>query len=67
MRNKIVLIAAVGAVAFCFCGCSAQEEKQLSKYTIDASLSQDNVLTASVVCDYVNNTDVPLDEVWFHL
>ena len=37
------------------------------RYNIDATLSEDYVLTCSVTCDYVNNTDVPLSELWFHL
>ena len=67
MRKKLIVVFAAAAFALPLCACSAEQKTELTKYTIDATLSADNILTASVVCDYVNNTDVPLKELWFHL
>ena len=63
MRKKLIVFA----VALTACACSAPQDVESSKYTISATLSTDNVLTASVTCDYVNNNDVPLGELWFNL
>lgn len=67
MRKRIIAIVLAAAVALIFCACSSAEKTELTEYKITATLSDDNVLTASVTCDYVNNTDVPQSEVWFHL
>ncbi|MDE6293581.1 MAG: M1 family metallopeptidase [Clostridiales bacterium] len=67
MRKKLIAVFAVAALALPLCACSSDEQTELTSYTIDASLSADNILTATVTCDYVNNTDVPLSELWFHL
>lgn len=65
----IMLSAALLALVFsCFTACSEKKTDTLSKYRIDARLDAD-AMTAEVTCeiDYVNSTDVPLDEVHFHL
>lgn len=67
MRKKLIAVLFVAAALLTLCACSAPEKTRSTKYDITASLSEDNVLTASVLCDYVNNTDVPLKEIWFHL
>lgn len=67
MRKKLIALLSVTALTLPLVACSTEEKKELSKYTIDATLSSDNILTASVKCDYVNNNDVPLNELWFHL
>lgn len=71
MRKRItvglVTLIAVVAAACMLCACSTGETEKRSVYTIDAALSADNVLTADVTCEYVNNTDVPLGEIKFHL
>ena len=67
MRKKLIVLMFAFAVALTACACSAPQSIEPSKYTISATLSADNVLTASVTCDYVNNTDVPLGELWFNL
>ncbi|MCH5155139.1 MAG: M1 family metallopeptidase [Clostridiales bacterium] len=67
MRKKLIAVFAVAALALPLCACSTEKKTELTKYTIDATLSADNILTASVTCDYVNNNDVPLKELWFHL
>ncbi len=58
----IAAVAAFGSAA-----CSAKPKEELTVYGIEAALSSDYTLTASVTCDYVNNTEVPQDELWFHL
>lgn len=67
MRKKLIVLMFAFAVALTACACSAPQSIEPSKYTISATLSADNVLTASVTCDYVNNTDVPLGELWFNI
>lgn len=67
MRKKITAIILAASAAVALCACSSPENEERTKYTIDAMLSEDNTLTATVVCDYVNNTDVPLGELWFHM
>ncbi|MBD5131461.1 MAG: M1 family metallopeptidase [Clostridiales bacterium] len=67
MRKKITAMALTAALGLSLAACGSADDKELTKYTITAELSGDKTLTASVVVDYVNNTDVPLDEVWFHL
>lgn len=67
MRKKIIAIALSAAFAASMCACSGDEKQEKTKYTIDATLSADYTLTATVNCDYVNNNDVPLSELWFHL
>ena len=67
MRKKLIAVIAVVALSLPLFACSSEAKTELTKYTIDATLSADNILTASVTCDYVNNTDVPLKELWFHL
>lgn len=66
MRKKIFALALAASVAVSLLACAPDERKENTKYTIDAKLDG-NTLTASVTCDYVNNTDVPLTELWFHL
>lgn len=70
MKKKItaILLAATAlSSAFALTGCSSHEDKRNTVYDIDATLSEDYTLACSVTCDYVNNTDVPLSELWFHL
>ncbi len=67
MRKKLLAIVLSAAVAVSFAACAPTHKDEDSSYTIVASLDADNVLTASVTCKYVNNNDVPLDELWFHL
>ncbi len=68
MRKKITAIILSAAVAtVSLAACSSETPTENTRYSIEATLSDDYVLTASVTCDYVNNTDVPLDELWFHL
>ena len=67
MRKKLIAIVLAAALCVPLSACSTASDKQLSKYTITATLTADNMLNAAVSVDYVNNTDVPLDEVWFHL
>lgn len=67
MRKRLIAAIAAVMLAAPLGGCSFTEKTQPSVYTITAALSGDNVLTASTVCDYVNNTDVPLKEIWFNL
>ncbi len=69
MIKKKILAAAISA-ALCFgslVACGAEEKTENTTYTIDAVLSEDKTLSATVTCNYVNNTDVPLKELWFHL
>lgn len=70
MRKKItalMLATAAAALSTALAGCSPTTDKSNTKYDITAALSEDNTLTATVTCDYVNKTDVPLSELWFHL
>ena len=67
MKKRLTAMIFAAAFALPLCACSGGQDKTLTKYTVEATLSADNTLTASVTCDYVNNTDVPLDEIWFHL
>lgn len=70
MRKKItalMLATAAAALSTALAGCSPTADKSNTKYDITAALSEDNTLTATVTCDYVNKTDVPLSELWFHL
>lgn len=67
MRKRLLLVAITLCAALTFAACSSDEETKRVKYTIDASISDDYILTSTVTVDYVNNTDVPLDEVWFHI
>ena len=67
MRKKITAIALAAAISMPLVACSAPEEGGRTVYDINAVLSSDNLLTASVSIDYCNNTDVSLDELWFNL
>lgn len=67
MRKKPIALLLAGLASTTLMACASDDDKENTKYTIDASLSDDHVLTATVTCDYVNNSDVPLDEVWFHM
>ncbi|MCH5351635.1 MAG: M1 family metallopeptidase [Clostridiales bacterium] len=67
MRKKITAIILAAAVAMPFAACAMPEEEERTRYDINAELSKDNVLTASVSIDYVNNSDVSHDELWFNL
>ena len=70
MRKRFFILISVIAAAFAatmLCACSSEEEVGTTKYTIDAVLSDDYTLSATVTVDYVNNTDVPLNELMFHL
>lgn len=67
MRKKITAIILTAAMALSLSACSPAAKKENTGYVIDAVLSDDYKLTATVTCNYVNNTDVPLDELWFHL
>lgn len=71
MKNKFTAVILSAAVAMSatttLAACDKKSEAEKSNYTIVAQLSTDNILTASVACEYVNNNDVPLDELWFHL
>lgn len=67
MRKRFIALLLAVVSVLTVCACSSPEKTQRTKYKITASLSDDHILTASVVCDYVNNTDVPLKELWFHL
>lgn len=62
----LCLLAAVAAVG-ALCACGSEEKRETTSYTVVATLSDDYTLTASVVCEYVNNTETPLSEVWFNL
>ena len=67
MKRKLVAVVLSAAVGMSLVACSNEEHKKNTSYTIDAALSADHTLTATVTCNYVNNTDVPLGELWFHL
>lgn len=67
MKKKVIAVLLSAAMGLSLTACASEEKKNNSVYSITASLSEDKVLTAEVTCKYVNNTDVPLDEVWFHL
>ncbi len=67
MRKKITAVILAAAISLPLVACSAPEEEGRTTYDIEAVLSSDNILTASVSIDYCNNTDVSLDELWFHL
>lgn len=67
MHKKIISVAVALAFALSMCACSAPEKYRMTTYDIDAVLSSDNVLSAKVNVNYVNNTDVPLKELQFHL
>ncbi len=61
------VLAAI-VIAGCFTGCKESDDIARSKYRITAQIDTSD-MTALALCeiDYVNNTDVELDEVWFHL
>lgn len=67
MKRKLTAVILSAATALSLMACTSEEKKTNTSYTIEASLSEDKILTANVTCKYVNNTDVPLNEVWFHL
>ena len=70
MRKRffvLLTVVAAALVATVLCACSSPEETRITRYTIDAVLSDDHTLSATVTVDYVNNTDVPLNELMFHL
>lgn len=67
MRKKLSAIVLAAAVSLSAVACAPKQTRELTSYKIDATLSSDHTLTATVTCDYINNTDVPLDELWFHL
>ncbi|MCH5162926.1 MAG: M1 family metallopeptidase [Clostridiales bacterium] len=67
MKKKLTAVILSAAVGMSLVACSPSEQKKNSKYTIEATLAEDYTLSATVTCKYVNNTDVPLGELWFHL
>ncbi len=67
MKKAITAIVLAAAFAPTLVACSPKTAEERTEYAIDAALSADNVLTATVTCDYVNNNDVPLSELWFNL
>lgn len=69
MKKVLTVAATVAAClsAFACFGCNKTAGEKRSLYTIDATLSSDNVLTVSMTLDYVNNYDVPLDRLSLHL
>lgn len=67
MGKKLTAIILATAMTATLTACAPSGKKEKTKYDIDASLSQDNTLTATVTCDYVNSNDVPLGELCFHL
>ncbi|MCH5158028.1 MAG: M1 family metallopeptidase [Clostridiales bacterium] len=67
MRKKITAIILAAAVSLPLAACSPAQEEGRTVYSINATLSADNVLTAQVSVDYLNNTDVSQNELWFNL
>ncbi|MDE7464255.1 MAG: M1 family metallopeptidase [Clostridiales bacterium] len=67
MKKRLIAVVLSAAIGMSLVACSSPEKKNNSVYTIEASLSEDHTLTATVDCRYVNNNDVPLSELWFHL
>lgn len=67
MRKRLTALVLATTVSLSLAACAPSDKEENTEYTIVASLSADNILTASVSCDYVNNNDVPLDELQFHL
>lgn len=68
MKKRLLALILTAALAVTvLSGCSNKREQSLTHYTIQAELSADNMLTAAVTVDYVNNYDVPLGELWFNL
>lgn len=66
MRKKLTAIILATAMTATLAACAPGEKKEKTKYDIDATLNG-NTLTATVTCDYVNGSDVPLNELCFHL
>ncbi len=67
MGKKITAIILATAFAATLTACSPTQKEERTKYDIDASLSKENVLDATVTCDYLNANDVPLGELCFHM
>lgn len=67
MRKKPMSVILAAAMSFSLFACAPSESEESTKYVIDAVLSDDYTLTATVTCDYVNNNDVPLKELCFHM
>ena len=67
MRKKVTAMILAAATSLSLFACSPSEADESTKYFIDATLTDDYTLSAVVTCDYVNNTEVPLDELCFHL
>lgn len=67
MRKKITALVLATAMSVSLIGCGQKDDPENTKYDIEATLSSDHVLTATVTCDYYNATEAPLGELWFHL
>jgi len=72
--KKWLCLTLVGVVMFALVGCDnssvelAKKAKNLSTYSIDVVLNEaDKSLLATERLEYVNNTDVVLNELWFNL
>lgn len=71
MKKALILVfAAVFTALFCSCSLSEVDRvsRQLSTYTIEAEFDEQNKrLYANQRLDYVNNEELPLSELCFHL
>lgn len=70
MKRKlitIVLAAMCAALALSLTACNKTTSDKNTTYTINATMDSDKLLTVQMRVDYVNNYDVPLDNVAFHL
>lgn len=70
MRKQItavLLATAMTAMTSTLTACATGTVKEKTKYDIDATLSEDKTLTATVACDYYNGSESPLSEIDFHL
>jgi len=72
--KKLFCVVLVGLIVIVFTGCDstardlAREAKNLSTYKIDATINDvDKSILATEHVEYVNNTDVVLNELWFNL
>lgn len=70
--RKIAFVLLAAAVAAAFCSCAVSEidrvSRDLSSYTIEAVYDEENHrLYANQKLNYINNEELPLSELCFHL
>ena len=74
MKKIVVLFLCLGFVCFGIVGCASRQEKEiiaeskkLSNYTMDIEYTSDHHLHINETVEYVNTSDVKLNEIYFHL